>query len=138
MILTHIEYNLANLLDSDDAIAICETGGEELKNLAFLVCEAGWGLIVVETASDGYLVIARADGTHESNLFSDIRRWRLNHGYQFILKRSKERMSTPQENVFVLADGRTVEIRSVYTAAIGFTHWGLSSRERLPAGYVRL
>ena len=70
MILTHIEYDLANLLDSDDAIAICEIGGHGLKALAFLVCEAGWGLVVVETVSGDHVVLARADGTHESNLFS--------------------------------------------------------------------
>jgi hypothetical protein len=114
MILTHIEYNIAHVLDSDDAVAICETEGAALKNLASLVCEAGWGLIVVETGSDDHLVLARADGTHESDLFADTRRWGREYGYQFLLKRSSERMTAPRENVFVSGD-RTIEIHSTYT-----------------------
>ncbi len=116
MILTHIEYNIANVLDSDDAVAICETEGAELKNLALLVCEAGWGLIVVETASDNHYVIARADAIHESALVRDTHRWNREFGYQFVVKRSSERIATPRENVFVAAGGRMVEILSTYTA----------------------
>ena len=138
MILTNIEYDVSNLFESDDAIAICEIDGDGLKNLAFLVCEAGWGLIVIETALGHHVLIARADGTHESNLFSDTRRWSRQHGYQFDLKHSVERVSTARENFLVLTDGRKFEIRSVYTAAIGFTHGGLSGLDRLPEGYVRL
>ncbi len=138
MILTHIEYDIANLLDSDDAIAICEIEGDGLKNLAFLVAEAGWGLILAETPTEEHFVFARADGTHESNLFSDTRRWGREYGFQFFLKRSRERISTPHANVFMVNDGKRVEVRATYTAALGFSHWGLSGLERLPAGYVRL
>ena len=116
MIVTHIEYNITHVLDSDDAVAICETEGAALKNLALLDCEAGWGLIVVETASGDHLVLARADGTHESNLFADARRWSREYGYQFLLKRSNERISSLRENAFVVAGDRTVEIHSTYTA----------------------
>jgi hypothetical protein len=116
MILTHIEYNIANVLDSDYAVAICETEGAQLKKLASLVCEAGWGLIVVETASEDHFVIARADGIDESNLAGDTRRWSREYGYRFLLKRSCERISIPRENVFVVAGNRTVEIHSTYTA----------------------
>ena len=116
MLLTHIEYNVAHVLDSDDAVAICETEGAELKNLASLVCEAGWGLIVVETPSDDHFVIARADRIHESSFVSDTRKWSREFGYEFILKRSNERISTPGENIFMMAGERTVEVRSTYTA----------------------
>jgi hypothetical protein len=125
MILTHIEYNIAHVLDSDDAVAICETEGAALKNLALLVCEAGWGLIVVETASDDHLVLARADGMHESNLFADASRWSREHGYKFRLKRSFERISSPRENTFVVAGDRTVEILSTYTALRTARRWNV-------------
>jgi hypothetical protein len=116
MILTHIEYNIAHVLDSDDAVAICETEGAALKKLASLVCEAGWGLIVVETGADDHLVLARADGAHESDLFADAGRWSREYGYRFLLKRSGERICPARENVFTVAGGRTVEIHSTYTA----------------------
>jgi hypothetical protein len=123
MILTHIEYNIAHVLDSDDAVAICETEGAPLKNLALLVCEAGWGLIVIETASDEHFVIARADGTHESDLVGDTRRWSREYGYRFSLKHSSERICSPRENVFAANDGRKVEIRSTYTALRTARRW---------------
>ncbi len=138
MILSSLDYDVASLLDSNDAVAICETEGEELKNLVSLVCEAGWGLIVAETPSDGHFVIARASGVHDGTLVGDTRKWNRKHGYRFLVKRSHERISTPEENVLALPDGRLIEIRSTYTAAFGFAKSGLSGREQLPAGYVRL
>lgn len=123
MILTHIEYNIAHVLESDDAVAMCETEGAALKNLALLVCEAGWGLIVVETASDDHLVLVRADGDHESNLFADTRRWSQEYGYKFRLKRSQERLSSPRENALVVAGDRTVVIHSTYTALRTARRW---------------
>lgn len=138
MILSSLNYNFASLLDSDDAVAICAAEGEELKNLVSLVCEAGWGLIVAETPSDEHFVIARASGVHDGTLVGDTRRWNRKHGYRFLLKRSNERIPTPDENSLALPNGRTVEIRSTYTAAFGFGKAGLSGREPLPAGYVRL
>jgi hypothetical protein len=123
MILTPIEYDLANLLDSDDALAVCEIENEGLKHLVFLVCEAGWGVIVVETASGDHFVIARADGKQESNLIGDTRRWMHEHWFQFVLKRSDRRISTPRENLFVFPDGREVEIATAYTAYTGFRHY---------------
>lgn len=92
MILTPIEYDLANLLDSDDALAFCEIENERLKHLVFLVCKEGWGVIVIETASGDHFVIARADGNQESNLVWDTCRWSQQHGFQFVLKRSDQRM----------------------------------------------
>jgi hypothetical protein len=138
MILTPIEYDLANLLDSDDAVALCEIENEGLHHLIFLVCGAGWGAIVVETASGNHFVIARADGTQESNLVWDTRRWSQQYGFQFVLKRSDQRIFTSRENVFVFPDGREVEIRTTYMLASEFTHWRFSGQEQLPAGYVRL
>jgi hypothetical protein len=125
MILTHIEYNIAHVLDSDDAVAICETDGAKLKNLVLLVLKAGWGLIVVETASNDHFVIARADGEHENDLVGDARNWSREYGYRFSLKHASERISTPRENSFVLTDGRTVEIRSTYTALRTARRWSV-------------
>ncbi len=138
MILSSLDYDIASLLDSSDTVAICETEGDGLNNLISLVCEAGWGLIVAETPSDEHFVIARASGVHDGTLVGDTRKWNRKHGYRFLLKRSNERISTPEENVLALPDGRTVEIRSTYTAAFGLTKIGLSGGEPLPAGYVRL
>jgi hypothetical protein len=123
MILTPIVYDLANLLDSDDALAFCEIENEGLKHLVFLVCEAGWGVVVVETASGDHFVIARADGAQERNLVGDTRRWSEEHGFRFALKRSNQRISTPRENVFVVPDGREVEMAAAYTAYTAFRHY---------------
>ena len=97
-----------------------------MKHLVFLIGEAGWRAIVVETASGDHLVIARADGVQECDLVDDTRKWRQEHGFQFVFKRSGQRISTPLENVFVFPDGRRVEIAATFTVASGFTHWGLS------------
>jgi hypothetical protein len=138
MILAPIEYDLANLLDSDDALAVCEIENEGLKHLVFLICEAGWGVILVETASGDHFVIARADGTQESNLVSDTRRWSEQYACQFVLKRSDQRIFTSREDVFVFPDGREVGIVTTYTVASGFTHWRQTGRETMPTGHVRL
>jgi hypothetical protein len=136
MILHPLESNIANLLNSDAAVAICQAEGERLKSLILLVRDAGWGL-VLETASGDHYVIATAHRTQEGNLVGDIRRWNREYGYQFALK-PDEQISAPKENILMLPDGRVVEIRRTFTIALGFTHWALSDRENIPAGYVRL
>jgi hypothetical protein len=138
LIWTQLDYNVANLLNSDDAVAVCQTDGERLKNLVALVRHAGWGVVVVETVAGDHYLIASADRTHEGNLVGNIRKWNREHGYTFLLKRSDERISTPEPNFVVLPGGRMVEILSTHTLASGFTHWGLSVRESLPHPYVRL
>lgn len=129
MILAPIEYDLGSLFDSDNEIAICRTSSEHLKSLILLVRGAGYGVIVVETASGDHYVIAVADPVHQGNLIGDSRRWNREHGYQFNFKRAAE-LSSP--------NGRIVEIARTYTIASGFTHWGLAGSEFLPIGYLAL
>ena len=138
MILTPIESNIANLLDSDKTVAICQAGGERLKSIVLLVRDAGWGVVVVETVSGDHFVFAIADASQEGNLVGDIRKWSREHGYQFFLKRSKERMSALKEDILMLPDGRVVKIHRKYTIASGLTNWGLSRQGTTPAGFIRL
>ena len=102
MILTSIEFDLSNLLNSDKAVAVCQAQGEHLKSLVFLIRDAGWGVLAIETASDGYYVIAVADAAHQGNLLGDTRRWRRDHGYQFLFKGADERSSTSSDIVGVV------------------------------------
>jgi hypothetical protein len=102
------------------------------------VRDAGYGVIVVETASGGHYVIAVADSVHQGNLLGDTRRWCREYGYQFSVKVANERISPAQANIFVLPEDLSSEFRTTYTIASGFTHSGLSGREPLPAGYVRV
>jgi hypothetical protein len=138
MILTNLESNIVNLLDSDKTVAICHAEGERLKSIVLLVRGAGYGVVVVEGASGDHFVFAFADASHEGNLIGDVRRWSREHGYQFFLKRSKERMSALKEDILMLPDGGVVEISRTYTIASGLTNWGLSGRETMPAGFVQL
>jgi hypothetical protein len=135
MILTPLKSDLAELLNSDYAVAICQAEGERLKSLVLLVRKAGWGVVVVETASGDHHVIAAAHQTHLGNLIGDTRRWNGEHRYRFSLKRADECVSRSPGDM-VLSDGRVVEVRRAYTIASGFTHWALSSRETLPSGYM--
>ncbi len=138
MILTRLDYDVPNLLNSDAAVAISRVEGAGLKRLVFLVREAGYGVIVVETASGDHYVIARAVRRHEGTLVGSTRKWSREHGYQFLLKRADERISALGENILALHDGRNVEIRSTHTLASWLTHWRLSGQEQLHAGYVPL
>jgi hypothetical protein len=138
MILSHLESNITNLLNSDKSVAICEAEGERLKHLILLVRDGGYGVVVVQTVSGDHYVVATANRNHEGNLAGDTRRWNRECGYHFSLKRADERISASDPNIVVLPDGRIVEIRRTYTTASGFTHWGLSSQQTIPAGYVRL
>ena len=139
MILQPLDYNVANLLHSTDAVAICQLEGEKLKDMILTVREAGWGLVVIETPSNEHFLIFAARSVHEGNLIGDVRRWSRELGHVFILKRSGEELSTPRSDVFALPDGgREVEIRNILTRASNFTHWGLGQRKILPRGYVRL
>ena len=65
MILKPLQYNAANLLHSDDAVAIGQADGERLKDLIFLVHDGGWGLLVIETPSDGHFLIFVANRIHQ-------------------------------------------------------------------------
>jgi hypothetical protein len=134
MILMPIEYDLANVFNSDKAVAICQTEDDGLKNLILMAHDAGWGGVVVEMASGDHYVIAVADPVHQGNLMGDTRRWNREHGYQFFFKRSDERLSTSSEKLLALPDG----VGNVFTRASSFTQWGLSKRQILPEGYVRL
>ena len=138
MILQALDYNVPNLLHSKDAVAICQAEGERLKDLILLVRDAGWRVVVVETVTGDHYVIAAASPVHQGNLIGDTRKWGREHGYQSLLKRAAERISGPEPNVMLLPDGRVVEIRRTFTIASGFTHWALSGREPLSAGYVHL
>jgi hypothetical protein len=137
MILQTLDYSVANLLHSKDAVAICQAEGERLKDLILLMRDAGWGVVVIESVAGDHYVFAAASPVRQGNLLGDVRKWNRDQGYQFFLKRSDKRISTPKPNVFVLPDGREVEIRRTYTIASGFTHWALPDREPIPAGYVR-
>jgi hypothetical protein len=97
-----------------------------------------WGLVVIETPSGEHWLIVAARPVHQGNLVGDIRKWTQQYGYQFYVKRSDEKLSSPRHNSFLLPDGRQIEIRSVLTRASNFTHWGLSKAGTLPAGYVRV
>jgi hypothetical protein len=108
------------------------------KRAILLFRDGGYGVVVVQTVSGDHYVVAIANATQEGNLVGDIRRWSRGHGYQFLVKRADERISAPKESVLMLPNGRVIEIRNVYTTAGVFTRWGLSRREPLPAGYVRL
>jgi hypothetical protein len=134
MILTPLKYDLANLFNSDEAVAVCPAEGQRLKNLVLLVRDAGWGVVVVETASGDHYVIARAGRDGERNLLGDTRRWNREHGYRFSVKRADERISTSPEDIMALPDG----VGTVFTRASSFTQWGLSKRQILPESYVRL
>jgi hypothetical protein len=51
---------VANLFDSDDAVAIRQAEGEKLKDLIFPVHDAGWSLLVIETPSHEHFLIFAA------------------------------------------------------------------------------
>lgn len=138
VILQPFDYNVANLLHSTDAVAICQLEGEKLKDMILDVREQDWGLVVVETTSKNHFIIFAASAVHEGNLVGDVRRWGRELGYEFFLKRSSEELSTPRPNIFVLPDGREIEIRDVFKRSSNFTHWGLGQRKILPRGYIRL
>jgi hypothetical protein len=138
MILQPLDYNLPNLLHSDDAVAICQIEGDKLKDMIFAVRDRGWGFVVVESTSGEHFLIFAASTVHQGNLVGDVRRWTRELGYQFFVKLSDQEFPSPRPNVFVLPDGREVEILNVLTRASNFTHWGLSQRTILPNGYVRL
>lgn len=136
VILQATEFSIATLFASDHAVAICSTEGERLKNLILLVREADWGVVVVQTVAGETYLIARAASVHQGNLVGDIRKWDRDEGYQFVLKRSHEQLSGPRENVFVLPDGRIIEVQRVLAQAGNLTHWGLHDKS-VPAGYAR-
>ena len=138
MVLEPLQYDVANLLHSEDAVAVCQLEGEKLKNMLLDVRDRGWGLIVVEALSGEHFLIFPASPVHEGNLLGDVRTWTRQLGYQFFVKLSGEEWTTPERNVFALPDGREIEIRNVLTRAGNFTHSGLSQRNVLPNGYVRL
>jgi hypothetical protein len=138
MILERLGYNVATLLNSDDAVAICELEGEKLKELILDVGERGWGLVVVETPRNEHFLVFAANPVHQGNLVGDVRRWSKERGCNFFVKSSKERIPTPHDDLFILPDGREIQIRAVYTRAGNFTHWGLSKQKVLPDGYLRL
>jgi hypothetical protein len=132
------QYAVPSLLRSGDAAAVCHLEGEKLKDMILTVRERGRGLVVVETSPGDHWLIFAASPIHQGNLVGDIRKWTQQYGYQFLIKRSGEELSSPRDNTFALPDGREVEIRSVLTRASNFTHWALSTARTLPAGYVRL
>lgn len=136
MILQRLEYNVKELMNSDYAVAVCQAEGERLKSLILLVQGAGYAVLVVETASDVYCVIASS--RNQGKLVFDIHKWKRNQGYQFLVKRCSERLLTPQPNLFVLPDGYEVEIFRIYTVASVYAHRTLSGQKPLPAGYRRL
>jgi hypothetical protein len=138
MILQPLDYNLPNLLHSGDAVAICQLEGDKLKDMILTVRDQGWGLVVVEAVSGDHFLVCAASAVHEGNLVGDIRRWSREYGYNFFLKPSDQEFAMPRPNVFILPDGREVEIRNVLTRAGNLTHWALSDRKVLPYGYVRL
>ncbi len=139
MILQLIGYNIPALLNSNLAAAICQVeDGERLKSLVMLVRETGWGVVVVQTVSGDHFVVATAHRKHQGNLLGDTRRWTREHGYQFFMKLSDDKFPTPRPNIFLLPDGREIQIQNVLERASNFTHWGLSLEEQIPAGYVRI
>jgi hypothetical protein len=134
MILTPLKCDLGSLLNSESAVAVCQTEGEGLKKLILMARDAGYGVIVVEMASGDHYVIAVADSMHQGKLLGDTRRWSREHGYQFYFKRADERISTSPGDNIALPDG----IGNVFTRASNFAQWGLSKRQILPESYVRL
>jgi len=137
MILKRLENNLANVLNSDAAVAICQAGGEDLKNLILLALDAA-GVMVAETVTGDSYAIVTASKLHEGNLVGNVRKWTRQHGYEFFLKRTHERILTIRPNVFVFPNGRELQVMNVWVRASNFTHWGLSQQKTLPRGYVRL
>src|SRR6266404_8312090 len=127
MILQPIEFNIANLLHSNDAVAVCQLEGKKLKDMMLNALDRGCGLVVVETPSEETFLIFRTGPAHQGNLVGDVRRWTRQYGYQFFLKLSSEVWTTPRPDVFALPDGREIQIRAVLTMASFFTHWGLSN-----------
>ena len=71
MILKPLAYNVANLLHSDDAVAVCQAEGEKLKDLISLAHDAGWGLLVIETPSGEHVFIVATNRKHEGNLVGE-------------------------------------------------------------------
>ncbi len=138
MILQRLEYDVANLLHSTNAVAICQAEGEKLKDMILTVRDHGWGLVVIETPSGEHWLIFAASHVHQGNLVGDLRKWTQQFGYEFFLKRSGEELFSPRANSFALSGGREIEIESVLTRASNFTHWGLSNARTVPVGYVRL
>jgi hypothetical protein len=138
MILQPVEYNVANLLHSSDAVAAVQLDGEELKDMILAVREQDWGAVVVEAASGEHWLMFAARSVQQGNFVGDVRKWSRELGCQFFLKLSNEEWSTPSPNVFVLPDGREVEIQNVLARAGNNTHWLLHEDEVLPDGYVRL
>jgi hypothetical protein len=138
VILQRLECTVEDLFGSKQAVAICELEGEKLKDMLLTGRSAGWGSVVVETPANEHFLVFSASPAHQGNLVGDIRRWSRQYGYQFFFKRAGERFSAPRPNVFVLPDGREIEIRSVFTRAGNFTHWGLIGHEVMPDGYVRV
>ena len=138
MLLQTFDYDVAKLLRSDAVVAVCRAEGDRLKRLVLLVQQARYGVVVVETADDDYLVIAIAGRRQQVKLANDIRKWSRDPGYQFVLKRSYERFFMPEPNVIAFPDGREIEILGTHTIASVFTHRVHLGRKALPAGYLQL
>ena len=137
MLLQRLEYSVTRLLNSDVPVAVCPVNGERLKRLLLLLQNAGYGVLVVQSAGDDDYVFAIASRKQQGKLVADTRKWK-NQGYRFVVKRRDERFLTPQPNVFVLPDGRRIRILGIDTVASVFTHRVLLGRKPLPAGYVKL
>jgi hypothetical protein len=138
MILQPIPNQVADVLHSADAVALVQVQGQKLKNMILTVRRAGWGLAVIETTADGHFVMFAASAVHQGNLVGDVRRWTKEFGYEFHLKLPDQEWPTPTPDVFVLPDGREIEIGNVLTIGGNFTQWGLASSRTLPEGLVRL
>jgi hypothetical protein len=138
MILQPVEYDVANLLHSDNAVAVCQLDGQKLKDMTLTIRDRGWGLVVVEATSGAHWLIFAASPTHQGNLVGDVRRWTRELGYEFFVRLSGEDWPTPKRNTFTLPDGRDIEICNVLTRAGNFTHSGLPMQKVLPDGYVTL
>jgi len=136
MILIPIEFNTADLLSSDDAVAIWQVDGDDLKRLILRLHKA-FGVIVAESLAGDHYLTVRAARKQEGNLVGDFRKLGQ-YGDPVLLKRSAERISAPAANVLVLRDGRAVAIRRTLTMASLFTHWALHGQNQMPGGYVRL
>jgi hypothetical protein len=137
VILQQSSYRLANLLHSDDTLALVRAQGDLLKELIIEVWNRGYRHLVIETITGDFYLLVAVGAIQGGNLVGDARR-HARSGLEVVIKRSDEEFETPDDTSFVLPDGRRIEVRRLLIRSSNFTHLGLHNAKVLPKGYVRI
>jgi hypothetical protein len=137
VILQPSSYRLANLLHSDDAVALVRAEGDLLKDLIIEVWNRGYRHLVIETMAGDFWLLVAVGAIQGGNLVGDARR-HARSGLEVVIKRSAEEFETPDDTSFVLPDGRRIEVKRLLVRSSNFTHMGLHYAKVLPKGYLAI